>query len=64
MDTQFNIGAELVQRLEQYFEQNESTMDVVAEGEISEIILLLPDNLKFELTYFVNKESIEKIPFL
>lgn len=64
LDTQFNIGAELTQRLESYFKQNKSLVDDDAKADIEEIMNILPEGLKLQLSMFVNKEAIAKIPFL
>lgn len=64
LDTQFNIGQELVNRLEIYFANNESQMDLTAQEDVQSIMDCLPDNLKVELTMHVNASYIQGIEFL
>ena len=63
LDEKINIGPELVDRLLRYFEQNEG-MSGSSQEDIGYLFEVLPATLKIALTRFLNKDAIERVPFL
>ena len=63
LDEKFNIGADLVDKLLMYFEQNVSLAGS-SESDMQFLFEVLPAPLKIQLLRFLNKEAIEKVPFL
>ena len=64
LDAKFNIGPELVEKLLQYFEQNQTSFDKSSSEDMGNLFKLLPATLKIQLQKFLHKDSIEAVPFL
>lgn len=63
LDEKFNIGPDLVDRLLVYFEQNVS-MTGSSQQDMGYLFDVLPASLKIQLTRFLNRDAIERVPFL
>ena len=63
LDEKFNIGPDLVDRLLVYFEQNVS-MAGSSQQDMGYLFDVLPASLKIQLIRFLNREAIERVPFL
>ena len=63
LDEKFNIGPDLVDKLLEYFENNVSMAGTSAE-DMGYLFSLLPASLKIQLNRFLNKDAIERVPFL
>ena len=64
LDQKFNIGSELVDKLQSYFEQNVATMDTSSSMDMDYLLTILPASIKIELTKFLHKGNIHIIDFL
>ena len=64
LHTQFNIGQDLVNKLTSYFEQNEKSLSLNSQFDMSYLLAILPANLKIQLIRFLYKDTIDQIPFL
>lgn len=47
-----------------YFEQNEQSLSLNTQFDMSYLLTILPANLKIQLTRFLHKDTIAQIPFL
>lgn len=58
------MGAELVEKLTLYFEQNAKQLELKSSMEMGYLLTILPANLKCQLAKFLNRDAIEAVPFL
>lgn len=64
LDSKFNIGLDLVDKLQLYFEQNEKSLETSAIYDMSYLMKILPANLKIQLAKLLHQDAIARVKFL